>query len=307
MRSLSNTTNGFTLVNGLDIDMEGRHNPEKLASEIMSAILKQHIEHAHVNSEQNSSSGRLLRALKLITADIVLSDSQQVSPPPRQSTSIHASRNIMEDEADDEDIDMDMDTDSPVLRFQKKGSKGKDAVELGVCVRYSFWLIWSYHILQRHLRTYLEEKRFRLPSPTKRQKHSPSELFVPQSPSKEAVDKFVNDNIDGPDKSSIVLDWSDSLSSLSLWNWGAISLIAESFKEYLTTKQTSIPKSALEQELLMQRIAKCLGPTKAQVTALVAPTASAANNYNKKMQALDTRQRRRARQRKVRKINSNPD
>jgi hypothetical protein len=93
---------------------------------------------------------------------------------------------------------------------------------------------------------------------------------IPKSPDLEVLRSYVEDNIGGPDRSSILLDWSQPLSASSLWNWDTITMLAEALRVKLIASEIKYKESWLEIPSLMKAIVTSLKQTKMTMSKLSA-------------------------------------
>ena len=84
----------------------------------------------------------------------------------------------------------------------------------------------------------------------------------PQCADPEAVQKYEADKEGGPNKDKILMAWHQPLSSASLWNWDAITILAGKAQTSLTSSQTKYNDSWLQLLELMKQIVVCLKETK---------------------------------------------
>lgn len=113
--------------------------------------------------------------------------------------------------------------------------------------------------------------------------------FLPQCPAAELVQKYEDDQLDGPDKDNILIAWDQPLSSA--WNTDALILLAEKARNSLgTNEEAKYDSSWLLLPELVKQITVCLKDTKNTMRSATSPPKA----------SLDTiRARRRARKQSV--------
>lgn len=119
---------------------------------------------------------------------------------------------------------------------------------------------------QKDIRTYLEQKGLQLKASQLKESQVDFATILPQSPPRARVERFVAQDVDGPDLSHILLDWSEPLGPKSPWNKAALTLLA---KEFIATHQ-GLPTSMMSIEKIFKALANTLKNTKRKVEAFEA-------------------------------------
>lgn len=104
---------------------------------------------------------------------------------------------------------------------------------------------------------FLDAERVRIPA-----KKKDCAVLVPQSAPPEQIQKYENDQTDGPDKVAILIAWNMPLSSACPWNEDMLTLLAEKARQLLTASKTTYNESWLELPELMKQITNSLRETK---------------------------------------------
>jgi len=100
-------------------------------------------------------------------------------------------------------------------------------------------------------------EKIRIPPKTKGKS-----TFRPQYAALEAVQKYEDDQVGGPDSTDVLIAWHQPLSSASPWNWDAITILAHKACPLLKESKTKYDGSWLEIPELMKQIVACLKDTK---------------------------------------------
>jgi hypothetical protein len=110
--------------------------------------------------------------------------------------------------------------------------------------------------MQAKLRSFLNDQKVRVPNTRGKS------ISRPQCADPEAVQKYEADKEGGPNKDKVLMAWYQPLSSASLWNWDAITILAEKAQTSLKSSQTKFDDSWLQLSELMKQIVVSLKETK---------------------------------------------